>query len=242
MNDAENAPKSILEHVGELRKKIFIAVTAVVLGTVLGHILHKKIISLLLLPIGENKLIFLSPLEPLIFILKIDIIFGIIVSFPVLIWCIFSYIKPILPQKTASLVSIFYISSFFLLLLGFLYSFFITIPISLKFLFSIVIPGIENQFSAQSYISFFITQALIIMGVFQIPIIIVGGIKFGILKTKTLSSKRRFIYLILAIALAILTPTSDIFSLLIVLIPCLVIFEGSLIVGKVFEYAQRRKK
>lgn len=232
--------KSVSEHLGELRKKIFIALSAVIFGAIIGHLFNKEITAFLLHLAGGQQLIFLSPLEPLFFIFKIDFIAGIIIAFPVIIWCLLSYIAPALPKQTAALLSCFFVVSTLLLAAGLLYAFLITIPLSLKFLFSIVIPGIQNQISAQSYINFFITQALIITLIFQIPFIIIGGIHLGILKAKALSDKRRYIYLILTIARAILTPTVDVFSLLVVLAPCFIIFEISLIGGRIMNAFKKR--
>jgi len=234
--------KSIWEHVGDLRKKILIALGAFVIGAVIAHIFHSEIIAFLLKPAGSQHLIFLSPLEPLIFIFKIDFIGGFIISFPIIIWCIFSYIAPVLSERINRLVIFFYITSTFLVFAALLYAFFIMIPITLKFLFSISISGIENTFSVEKYLSFLITQAVIVMAIFQVPIIMIGGIYIGILKTQFFANKRRYIYLILLVALAIITPTSDIFSLSIVFVPCLIIFEVSLIGGKVIEKLKKNKQ
>lgn len=236
-----NEPQSVFEHVGELRKKIFIVLGAFILGSTISHLFNEEIIAFLLKPTGNQHLIFLSPLEPLFFIFKIDFIGGFIVSFPIIIWAIFSYITPALPQRLGRFVVLFYMTSTFLLFLGLIYAFFITIPLSLKFLLSITIPGIENTFSAEEYINFFITQTIIIMGIFQVPILIIGGIALGLIQTKIFANRRRIIYLVLLIALAIITPTTDIFSLGIIFIPCLIIFEISLLGGKIIERLKKRK-
>ena len=234
-----NEPKSVLEHVGELRKKILIALGAFIIGATISHLFNSEIIAFLLKPAGSQHLIFLSPLEPLFFIFKIDFIGGFVISFPIIIWCIFSYITPALSKRMSNVIVLFYITSTLLLFLGLLYALFVTIPLSLKFLFSINIPGIENNFSAEEYIRFIITQAIIIMSVFQVPIFIIGGISMGAIKTKMLAHKRRIIYFILLVALAIITPTTDVFSLGIVFIPCLVIFEISLLGGRIIEYYKK---
>ncbi|MCX6754619.1 MAG: twin-arginine translocase subunit TatC [Candidatus Nomurabacteria bacterium] len=234
--------KSIFEHIGELRKRIFIVIGAITLGTIIAHIFNKEIVAFVLRPATGQHLIFLSPLESLFFIFKIDITTGIIIAFPVIVWTLFSFITPALPRKITKLLVLFFVTSIFLLILGLFYAFLVTIPFSLKFLFSIVVPGIENQISAESYISFFITQALIIALIFQVPIFITGGIYLRFFKTKTLSKKRRYIYLIITIALAVITPTVDIFNLIIVLVPCLAIFEVSLIGGKIVEMMHKKEK
>ncbi len=237
-----NEQNSVLEHLIELRKKLFIALFAFIFGCIIAHFFHKEIITFILKPIGNQHLIFLSPIEPLFFILKIDCITGFIISFPIIIWCLFSYIIPAFSEKARKFVVFFYVTSTLLALIGLWYAFFVMIPISLNFLSSITIPGIDNSFSVEKYLSFFITQALIIMGIFQVPIIVIGGVYLGFLKTKFLSNKRKHIYLILTIALAIITPTPDIFNLIIVLLPCIAIFEVSLIGGRIVEFINRKNK
>jgi sec-independent protein translocase protein TatC len=230
-----NETRGISEHVGELKKKIFIAFFAFIIGAIITHLFNPEITNFLLKPSNGQNLIFLSPLDPLLFIFKIDFMGGFIISFPVILWSIFSYINPALPLKIRKTISLFYFVSALLLFLGLIYAFFVTIPLSLRFLFSISIPGISNSFSAEKYLSFFITQAIIVMIVFQVPVLVTGGVYLEFFKTKFLSSKRRYIYLILIISLAIITPTTDIFSLLIILVPCIFIFEISLIIGKLIE-------
>lgn len=233
--------KSIFEHVGELRKKLLLALGVFLIGATITHLFNAEITAFLLKPAGGQHLIFLSPLEPLIFIFKIDFIGGFIISFPFILLFLISYITPAFSKQISKIIIFFYITSTLLLFAGLLYAFFIMIPISLKFLFSITIPGIENNFSVEKYLSFFITQAVIIMAVFQVPVLIIGGVSIGILKTKLFANKRRYIYLGLIIALAIITPTTDVFSLGIIFIPCLIIFEVSLIGGKIIERLKRKK-
>lgn len=238
----KNEIKSVSEHIRELRGKLIISLIAVFSGAAIAHFFHEKIINFLLAPAGGQQLIFLSPLEPLFFIFKIDIIAGIIFAIPVIVWGIISYLAPALPKKIYKLIFFIYFTSIILTIFGLLYAFLVTIPISLKFLFSIVVPGIQNQISAQNYIDFFIAQTLIVTGIFQIPILIIGGIQVNAFKTKTLAAKRSYIYFISIIALAIITPTTDVFSLIVIFIPCLVIFEASLISGYLIESIKKKNK
>lgn len=234
--------KSVLEHIGELRRKLFIALSALIVGGSIAHNFHQEIIALILKPAGTQRLLFLSPLEPFFFILKVDLIAGLVLAFPIVFWCIFSYIKPALPIRAR--VTLFGASLISLILLtaGLLYAYLVTIPVSLKFLSSISIPGVENVITMQHYLGFFFSQALIIMLVFQIPIIIITGLSLGIFTVKGLSKKRRYVYLLGTVALAIITPTTDIFNLGIILAPTIVIFEFSLIAGLIMQFTKRKKK
>ncbi len=231
----QNSDSTVLDHIIELRTRVIISVLAILVGSGVAHFYHEKIIELILKPIGEQKLVFLSPLDPLFFILKIDLVGGMLVAFPVIIWSIFSYIRPILSKKINYIIYIIYTSSTFLLLAALAYAYFIIVPLILKFLQSITISGIESTVTAQNYLGFFITQILIIALIFQIPLFIVFGIYMGVFSTKFLGAKRGYIYVGITIALSILTPTPDMFSLAIILVPALFIFEISLIVGKIVE-------
>jgi len=234
--------KSIWEHVGELREKLLIALGAFVVGSVVAHIFHEEIIAFLLAPAGGQPLIFLSPLEPIFFIFKIDCIGGLIIAFPIIIWCLFSYINPALSKKTSKLVLIFLAASSFLLIVSLLYAFIVIIPVTLKFLFSITIVGIENNFSVEKYLNFFMIQAFIVMVIFQLPVLIVGGFYLDLLKTKMFTNRRKIIYIVLLVSLAIITPTTDIFSLGIMFVPCVAIFEISLLIGRIIEKLKLKKE
>jgi sec-independent protein translocase protein TatC len=237
----QNSDLTVLDHIIELRTRAIISVTSIIVGSAIAHFFHEQIISFILKPIGGQKLVFLSPLDPLFFILKIDLVVGILISLPILVWSVFSYIRPVITNKINYILYIIYTSSTLLVLTALSYAYFIIVPLILKFLSSITIPGIESTITAQNYLGFFITQILIITLIFQIPLFIIFGIYIGIFSTRLLGSKRGYIYVGITIALSILTPTPDIFSLGIILIPALFIFEVSLIIGRVVERFRKKK-
>lgn len=232
---------SVLEHLIELRRGIVISLVAIITGSSIAHYFHKQIIEYILKPLGSQELVFLSPLDPLFFILNVDLIGGVLFAFPVISWFAFSYIKPAVTDRIKSAMYVTYVSSALLVAAGISYAYFVTVPLTLRFLTSITIEGIISTITAQNYLSFFLTQTLIIAFVFQIPLFIIFGILLGVFSTRTLGAKRGYIYVGLTIVLAILTPTPDIFSLGIILVPALVIFEGSLIIGKCVEFFRRKK-
>ncbi len=238
----QNSDPTVLDHIIELRTRIIVSILAIIIGSSIAHFFHKEIIEFILKPLGEQKLIFLSPLDPLFFILKTDLVVGILLAFPIIIWSIFSYIKPILNKKINYVIYAVYTSSTLLVFAAISYAYFVIVPLILKFLNSITIQGIESTITAQNYLGFFIMQILIIALIFQIPLFIVFGIYINVFSTKFLSSKRGYIYIGITIALAMITPTADIFSLSIILVPALLIFEVSLIIGRVVERFRRKEK
>lgn len=228
------------DHLSELRSKLLISFAAVFIGAMIAHYFHEELIAFLLHPIASRELFFLSPLDPLFFILKIDLFFGCILALPVVNWGIFSFLRPAMKESNWLVLSIFYIVAAFLILCGLAYAYFVMAPISLQFLLSIDIAGIDNMITANSYLSFLLSQSLIIALVFQIPLFIVIGAYIDAFTPATIARKRPYVYVIGLTALAILTPTADVINLCLVSIPALIIFEISLIVARTIARVRRR--
>ncbi len=225
-----------LDHLLELRSKVLVCVAAIVVGALVAHYYHEAIIGFLLRPTKNQQLFFLSPLDPLFFILKIDLFGGIILAFPVINWSVLSFIRPAMQKSGWLLLCTLYFMVSILALCGLGYAFFVIIPISLQFLLSINISGIQNMITASSYLDFLLVQSFIIAIIFQIPIFILAGTYMRAFNADVLSSKRRYIYVGGIIALAVITPTVDIFNLLIVAVPAAIIYEGSLLAARFLQW------
>lgn len=223
------------DHLAELRTLLLRCVFAVVIGAVVAHIYHETLIALLLRPVGEIELIFLSPLDPLLFIMKVDLAAGGILALPVISWTMLSFLKPAFEWGHWLRFCLLFGLAAALLLVGLTYAYLITVPLSLAFLTSISIAGIDNMITASSYLSFLLLQLLLIAIVFQTPLFVLAGVSVEAFSVTTLASRRRYIYLAGLIALAVLTPTTDVVSLGVIALPTVVIFEGSLVAGRIVE-------
>mgnify|MGYP001587160101 CR=1 FL=1 len=230
------------EHIGELRSRILTSVLAIAVGTGIAHYFNQEIIALLLRPIKSQSLAFLSPLDPLFLIIKVDLFAGLILAFPVICLNFLFFIRPTLKNSHWLGLLGLIVSSTLLLIVGLAYAYFIVAPISIGFLLSIKINGIENIITVQNYLAFFLTQSFVAALIFQIPLVTAIGSYFGLFNARFVATKRRYIYVAGLVALALLTPTPDVFNLAVVAIPTLAIFEGSLIVARVVEYFKNRNK
>ena len=83
---------TFLDHLAELRSKLLLSLGATAAGAVAAHAYHEEILAFVLRPAGERQFVFLSPLDPLTFILKLDILVGLVVAFPVIAWCLTAYV------------------------------------------------------------------------------------------------------------------------------------------------------
>ncbi|KND50491.1 MAG: sec-independent protein translocase protein TatC [Parcubacteria bacterium C7867-007] len=223
---------SLWQHLAELRNYFFISLTALIIGAVVTHNFNKEIIELLFAPLGTQSLVFLSPLDPLLFIFKVDFFGGFLLSLPVIAFCAFRFIAPALGKRSNWHVIAFLMICTVLVLVASIYTYLLLLPLSIGFLLSIQVPGVENFFTADRYMDFALMQLTIMIGIFQIPCIIAALAYTRVLDPGVIARRRGLAYLVAIIALSILTPTSDLYTLGLFLVPTLLLFEISLIIGR----------
>ena len=149
---------------------------------------------------------------------------------------LFGFVSPALydNEKRYSLIVIFVV--YLLFALGLLMSYFVIFPISFQFLATYQVdPTINNTITLSSYISTFTTLTLMMGLVFQLPVIAFVLAKMGIVDTSMLRHYRRHALIVITIIAAIITPTTDIFTLLLVTVPIYMLYELSIFVVKRVE-------
>jgi len=171
--------------------------------------------------------------------LNIAMVGGIIISIPYIFWEFWSFIKPALydKEKRYATGAVFYSS--FLFLLGVLFGYYIIVPLTTHFFGSYSVSAeVVNQINLTSYIS---SVSTIVLGsgiVFELPIIIYFLSKVGIISSSFLATYRKHAYVALLLLAAIITPP-DIFSMLVVSGPLILLYELGVILAKRIE---RNKK
>ena len=155
---------------------------------------------------------------------------------PYILFELFGFVSPALydNEKRYSLIVVFVV--YLLFALGLLMSYFVIFPISFQFLATYQVdPAINNTITLSSYISTFTTLTLMMGLVFQLPVIAFVLAKMGIVDTSLLRHYRRHALVIITIIAAIITPTTDIFTLLLVTVPIYMLYELSIFVVKRVE-------
>lgn len=230
-----NPHKPFWEHVADLRRLLFFVVVLLIGTASVIHYFRHDIIPYLLRPLGTDTapLQFLSPLEPLFFILKIDFVGAIILILPIIIVCIYQFINPT-PWRKCTVPLITIISSSLLALAGAAYAYFVIVPIVLGFMNSLIIPGTVAAFTATGFMNFLLGTSFMLVLIFQIPIVTVLGSAVGIINPYLFSDYRRNAYLAIFVVTAVITPTTDVITLLLVSLPAIVITEIGVSIGKLF--------
>lgn len=155
---------------------------------------------------------------------------------PYILFELFRFVSPALyeNEKRYSIIVVFVVYGLFML--GLLMSYFVIFPISFQFLATYQVdPTINNTITLSSYISTFTTLTLMMGLVFQLPVITFVLAKMGIVDTLLLRHYRRHALIVITLIAAIITPTTDIFTLLLVTVPIYMLYELSIFVVKRVE-------
>ena len=168
--------------------------------------------------------------------LSISFYIGLIIGFPYLIIEFWLFASPALYPKERKPAIKGVISFVFLFFTGIVTAYYIIFPLTLNFLGTYqVSQSIENQISLNSYISTFLTLLFMLGLVFEMPIVAYFFAKIGLLKSSFLSKYRKISIVIILIAAAFITPSTDVFTMLLVAIPLQLLYEISRSVVKRVE-------
>ncbi|KIA91408.1 preprotein translocase subunit TatC [Pedobacter kyungheensis] len=172
--------------------------------------------------------------------LNVCVMCGIVVGFPYLLWEIWRFVKPALHENERKSASGFVFFASVLFVIGILFGYFVVCPLSVNFLTGYTVSTeIKNTFTVDSYLSSVATLTLGTGIIFELPVIIFILSKLGLMTPKLMRASRRYATVIILIIAAIVTPTPDIMTMLIVATPLFLLYEASIFVS---AYIERKKK
>jgi sec-independent protein translocase protein TatC len=164
------------------------------------------------------------------------VVAGIILAFPYVLWEIWRFIKPALKEKESRAATGFIVWATALFIMGILFGYYIVTPMAIYFLGNYQVdPSIQNIFDIDSYISVVTTLVLLMGLVFELPIIIYFLARFGIITGGFMGKYRKHAIIVILIVAAVITPTTDIFTQMLVAVPLWILYEASIIVAKRVE-------
>ena len=168
----------------------------------------------------------------------VSVIGGLILGSPYVLWELWRFISPALHAKERRYTSgvVFFASTLFIM--GVLFSYYVIVPFTINFLGNYqVTPLVKNTIAMSSYIST-VTILTFIMGiVFELPIVVYFLTKIGLLGHGFMRKNRKYAMVIILIVAAVITPSSDIPTLLLVSAPLYILYEASIFVSK---YAEKK--
>lgn len=157
---------------------------------------------------------------------------GFVIAIPFILWEVWKFIKPGLYPKEQKAASGFVLISTSLFVMGVLFGYYIVAPLAISFLAGYTIEGVAAQPTLSSYIDSMIMFTLPIGLVFELPIIVYFLAKIGLLTSEFMKKYRKHAVVVLLIIAAVVTPSPDIASQLLVFVPLYALYEASIFVAK----------
>ncbi len=165
--------------------------------------------------------------------MKVAMCTGVLCASPYILYQLFRFVSPALYANERKYVVRIVGYGYVMFMLGVLISYFLIFPLTFRFLGTYqVSEQVENMISLQSYISTLLMMSLAMGIVFEIPILSWLFAKLGFISADFMRRYRRHAVVIILIVAAIITPTSDVFTLLLVSLPMWLLYEVSILIVK----------
>lgn len=229
-------------HLDELRKRLFLSLLALLVGTAAGCYYVDPVLRLLYQPaaLEVHEFYFFSPASAFLIKFKVALLLGFLIASPVLISQLWLFISPALRGKEKRMILPLMLAMSLLFLCGTFFCFTVVLPFAFKFLVNMQTDFLKPMISIESYMDFMFGMLLAFGISFNMPIFIMAFVLVGILKVNTLNHYQRHTVVLIFILAAILTPTVDISGQLMLAIPLVILYEISVAGSWLIERFRRK--
>lgn len=250
----------LMAHLVELRKRLLVVSAFIGAAFVVLFNYSEQIFNLLTFPLRTElkivsikpfihlitkkaiSLIFLSPAEGFWMHMKLSMVAAIVVSLPVIFFQLWRFISPGLIEKEKKYVLPFVITSTSLFLSGAAFCFIIVLPFALTFLLGYKSENLTPMLSVGNYMDFCVKFILAFGAIFELPLILIFLVRFGIVTPSTLAKNRRYAILIAFIVGAVLTPTPDAFNQTLMAVPIIILYEIGIILLRFIQKKENQSR
>lgn len=227
----EEPQLTLADHLEELRRRLGISLAAFLAAAVFGLTQAERLIDWLQRPaeLWLGRLVFLSPLEPLQAQLRVAALAGVLLAMPVWLWQLWMFIRPGLKPAERWLGLTVAVWGSVQFTLGVACAYALLLPATLRVLLDLGARSLEPAVSVERYIAF-TTSVLWWTGMaFELPVVLWGLSRVGVVTAEWLRQQRPYALLVLVIIAAIVTPTTDPVSLALLAVPLALLYELSVL-------------
>jgi sec-independent protein translocase protein TatC len=226
---------TLLEHMIELRDRIVKALIAVGIAFVAGIFLARPMLELIKNEAqADTGFDIQSPTDPLGIFFKIALYIAIGIALPVILWQLFGFLSPGLTKKEKRILlsSLPFVTILFLA--GAAYAFFVAAPRALYFLSGFMSDLYEWSPEGHQIITFYLTLMIGLALAFQLPVVMFLLAKLNLATPRKMREFRKYAILIIFVAAAVITPSSDPFNMALVAAPLYLLYELGILTAYLF--------
>ncbi len=229
-----------LAHLDELRSRLIKSIALIVLASFLFYPFVPQVMRFFILPVGE--VVFTSPAEAFFVHVNVALIGGLCLAMPFVLYQIWQFVALGLTREEKSIILFLAPLSFILFAAGVAFAYFFILPVAMKFFLSFASDMIKPMISMSKYIAF-IGMFLLSFGfAFELPLAIIFLTKIGIVTPRFLIEKRKYAIVVIFVVSAILTPSPDVVSQLLMAGPLIVLYETGIIFSKIIGQPGIKRK
>ena len=163
--------------------------------------------------------------------IQVSLFAGIVIAMPLIVYWLYGFISPAMEKQTKRVSTTLIMGSVLLFAAGVCLNYFLIFPLSFRFLVTYQVTSlVVNQISLSSYISLILILSSLMGLLFELPLLTWLLSRMGILRREYLIRYRKHVFVAILILAALITPTGDPFTLLLVTIPIYLLYELSIFI------------
>jgi sec-independent protein translocase protein TatC len=241
---------TVVEHLDELRRRLFIILIAVGLAAIVGFVFFDRLLELLLGPYRDalrqlpadvrpqgalaGRLVYSGPVDPFLTFLKVGFFSGLLIALPVVLHQVWGFVTPGLTKRERRLAIPFVLVSVALFAGGALFAYSV-IPRGLTFLLSFGGDSLVPLLTVDRYVGFVMLLTLAFGLSFEFPLLMIFLAGARVISTQQMRRWRRYVYFGLVVFAAVVTPTQDPYTMLLMTVPLVVFYEAAILVARLFK-------
>ncbi|MBE3585579.1 MAG: twin-arginine translocase subunit TatC [Thermoanaerobacter sp.] len=221
-------------HLGELRRVVIVSTIALMTCAIITFFAFgDQLLAFLTRPLKELDVPVIATRvgEAFITKIKVSLLAGFILAFPVMVWQVLGFILPALTRGERRLLLVLFPLSVALFATGIIFAYFTVFPLTVRFLLVLVTEGLQPMITVRDYLSFVLAFFIPFGLVFQLPLAAFVLTRMGLVTPRWLVKKRKYALLLNFILAAILTPGSDVISQLMMALPMVLLYEAGVVVS-----------
>ena len=243
-----NEPQTFWDHLDVLRASLIRMAIAVVIFGIVAFCMKEALFSIVLAPCSSDFITYrllgaeafhihlmnTGLTEQFMIHMRTAIYAGLLVASPYILYELFRFVSPGLYQNERHYAVWIVGAAYLMFIIGTLINYFVVFPLTVRFLGTYqVSPDVANMLTLQSYIDTLLGMSLVMGVVFELPVVCALMGRMGLLTDHFMTAYRRHAVVAILVVAAIITPTTDVFTLFIVALPIYLLYEVSIQIVKI---------
>ncbi len=229
------------DHIKELRNRFFVVAIVFVVISAVAYNYKDTLLHYLLKPLNGEKLVYLNPAGGFSFIFQVTMYVGLAAAIPFLVYNLYKFIAPALPESARKHSGAVLISSLFLLIAGVGFGYIFAIPGALNFLNNFGDGYITPNLTADSYLNFILAYTAGLGILFQLPLVLLLIHWVHPLKPTGLFKFERYMILIAFVGAAMITPTPDVMNQTVIALPIIIMYQIGVVAVCISVFRAKRR-